>query len=506
MSAGTVCVVLHTHLPWLAHAGEWPVGEEWLYQSWSASYLPVVALLERLADEGHRDVVTLGVTPVLAAQLDDPHCLSAFHTWLGGWQIRAQGLTGAREEHLRDTAAREWQAASEALSTFERGWRYGGSPRLRALADRGVAELLGGPATHPVLPLLRPRVAAAQLTAGLDDAAIRLGSRPEGIWLPECAWVPELAEPLSAAGVRRLVLDGPTLAAAHRSTADAWTLGASDLVGFGRDLATTYRVWSPTAGYPGGADYRDFHTWHHDSGLRPARVTGRGVAPADKAPYDPVRASVALAADVEDFVSAVRARCDEVRMERDGRPGLVVLAWDTELFGHWWHEGPAFLEAVLRRLPAAGIRLTTLRGAVESGAVEGRADLPAGSWGLGKDLGVWTGEPVRDLLATALAAQDRLLQMADSGGAAGRHSAFGQLLREVFLATASDWAFMVSHDSAADYARGRAGGHASRFHRLADLVERGDLEAAASYTEHLRLMDGSVPAGAAARLLGRRSA
>ena len=49
---GTCCIVLHTHLPWLAHHGSWPVGEEWLYQAWAGSYLPVLGLLERLAAEG----------------------------------------------------------------------------------------------------------------------------------------------------------------------------------------------------------------------------------------------------------------------------------------------------------------------------------------------------------------------------------------------------------------------------------------------------------------------
>jgi len=65
--------------------------------------------------------------------------------------------------------------------------------------------------------------------------------------------------------------------------------------------------------------------------------------------------------DWGELPETVRARLAEIRA-RDGRPGLVVAAYDTELFGHWWHEGPAFLERVLRLLPRAGVRLTTLRG------------------------------------------------------------------------------------------------------------------------------------------------
>ena len=30
------------------------------------------------------------------------------------------------------------------------------------------------------------------------------------------------------------------------------------------------------------------------------------------------------------------------------RPPIVVAPYDAELFGHWWYEGPIFLEEVLR--------------------------------------------------------------------------------------------------------------------------------------------------------------
>ena len=99
---GTFCLVLHTHLPWLAHHGAWPVGEEWLHQAWATSYLPVLDVLERLAAEGRRDLVTLGLTPVLAAQLDDPYVRREFHTWLGFWQVRAEGLATHRDPAMRD--------------------------------------------------------------------------------------------------------------------------------------------------------------------------------------------------------------------------------------------------------------------------------------------------------------------------------------------------------------------------------------------------------------------
>jgi 1,4-alpha-glucan branching enzyme len=480
---GTFCLVLHSHLPWLARHGAWPVGEEWLYQAWAGSYLPLVELLRTLAEEGRRDVLTLGVTPVLAAQLDDPYCLRGMHDWLGSWLLRAYGAAGrahgrwpdpalgalARDEHRRATAA---------LADFETHWRHGGSPVLRPLVDSSVIELLGGPATHPFQPLLDERVRAFALEAGLSDAGRRLGTRPAGIWAPECGYAPGMEHGYAAAGVRRFLVDGPAL---RGDTAFARTVGGSDVVCFGRDLPVTYRVWSPRSGYPGGRSYRDFHTYDHASGLKPARVTGRGVPAERKKPYDPSLAAAAVRRDAADFVQVVRRRLVELNA-RHGRPGLVVAAYDTELFGHWWFEGPAWLAEVLRALPEVGVRVSTLRGALEHGGLGGPVELPASSWGSGKDWRVWDGERVASLVAAGNEVQRTLLDTVDLTAKAagpGRDPVLDGLARQSLLALSSDWAFMVTKDSAADYALARARSHAAEVAQVAQLVSSGRRDDAA---------------------------
>lgn len=476
---GTFSLVLHTHLPWLAHHGRWPVGEEWLYQAWAGSYLPIVRVLDRLAAEGHRDVLTLGLTPVLADQLDDPYCLAGFAAWLADWRLRAENLAARGDESARQIATTEFRAASTALAEVAGGWRHGGSPRWRELADAGVIELLGGPATHPVLPLLDPRVARIALAAGLDDARTRLGREPAGIWAPECGWRPGLEHTYAAAGVTHLVLDEATLAAAGRSTAAGYRLGDTDVVAFGRDLTVTNRIWSSRDGYPGGPDYRDFHAVDPESGFRLWRVTGSG---PEKQPWSADSAAAALERDAHDFVDGVRARLQEINA-RDGRPGLVVAAYDTELFGHWWHEGPAFLDRVLRLLPTAGVRVATLRTALESGLVANDSAIlpPAGTWGAGKDFRLWAGESVNALVADGAGVQKRLLAVLDAelpeGARLGRRPDLDQLLRETLLHLSGDWAFAISRDQAPDYAWRRALGHRDAVHWVADALGRGPGEA-----------------------------
>lgn len=486
MTRGSFALVLHSHLPWLAHHGSWPVGEEWLYQAWASSYLPVLDVLDGLAAEGRTDQVTLGVTPVLAAQLDDPYTRAAFGTWLGFWQARSEELAGDRDPALRDLAKYEFTAATNALAAHQR--RGALSPSLRRLADANVIELIGGPATHPFQPLYPDEVVQAGLRIGLDDAMVRWGRRPAGIWAPECGYRPGLEDTYAHTGVARFLVDGPTFRHVGAETWTGRTVGDSDVVAFARDLDVTYRVWSPRRGYPSDPFYRDFHTYHHGTGFRPARVTSVATPADQKAPYDPAAVAGVVARDAADFVAVVVRRLDAIAAER-GRPGLVVAAYDTELFGHWWHEGPQWLAAVLRALPLAGVHVTTLRGAQAAGHVEGPVELAAGSWGSGKDWRVWTGAPVADMVDD----NDRLVRKWRKLPAPRwdqRDPVADQIAREALLALSSDWAFMVTKDSAAQYARARHHTHHNAFTRLADARLAGDESACQAMASELRTRDG----------------
>lgn len=506
-------LVLHTHLPWLAHHGRWPVGEEWLYQSWAAAYLPLLRVFQTLAAEDRSHLVTLGMTPVVTAQLDDPYCLTGMHHWLANWELRAREATTRRSgadsgytepEALRAFGIREQAEARRALDDFEVTWRHGASPLLRGLIDAQTIELLGGPLSHPFQPLLNPRLREFALREGLADAGARFAHVPRGIWAPECAYAPGMERDYAAAGVTHFMVDGPSL---HGDTSLGRPVGDSGVIAFGRDLKVSYRVWSPKSGYPGHAAYRDFHTYDHVTGLKPARVTGRNVPSQDKAPYDAERADQAIDAHVADFVEVVRRRLVS-ESDRIGRPAHVVAAFDTELFGHWWYEGPVWLERVLRALPEAGVRIGTLADAIDDGFVGSPVDLPPSSWGSGKDWQVWSGEQVADLVAlntevvdTALTTVDKALAQAAAGSAwAPRDAVADQILRETLLTVSSDWPFMVSKDTAAEYARYRAHLHAHATREIADALASGRREHAERLADGWNRADGLFGALDARRL------
>ncbi len=223
----------------------------------------------------------------------------------------------------------------------------------------------------------------------------------------------------AAAGVGHFMVDGPSL---HGDTAlgrPVATPTSSRSVATCRS-ATGCGRRSPAI--PGHAAYRDFHTYDHVTGLKPARVTGRNVPSDAKAPYDPERADHAVDAHVADFVEVVRRRLIDESRRGSAGPPTSIAAFDTELFGHWWYEGPVWLERVLRALPAAGVRVGTLSDAVADGFVGAPVELPPSSWGSGKDWQVWAGEQVADLVQlnsevvdTALTTVDKALAQTRRG-------------------------------------------------------------------------------------------
>jgi 1,4-alpha-glucan branching enzyme len=531
-----VAFVLHSHLPWLRRAGTHPVGEEWLFQSWSEAYLPVLEMLERLAAAGGRDLLTLGITPVLAEQMDDPELLGKFHGWLGrrllDLEYTISRYAAADRERHRPVWAHHWRRQAHLLEMVETRFLHGGLTRAFAdLADAGVIQLLGGPSTHPNLALMDdPALIDGQIDEGLACHAAQFGVRPRGVWTPECAYrpagsVPDPAGPAEAsgqgsaglarstaqlpgleqfwasAGVDHLVVDAPTLAGAVPTTRNDpgghppggnapdprtalaevgqadWVatagahvpvgdpldvvdrpvlVGDSDVAAFGRNLAVSYQVWNPRGGYPADPAYRDFHKTDLEGGFKSWRITDR--ESLAKAPYDPLPARERAIAHADHFVSLLHAH-----LEPRDEDAVVVAAYDTELFGHWWYEGPIWLETVLRRLMASGqgasLRATTLAGYLNRHPPTRRLALPESSWGAGKGHWAWVTDETRWIWQALREAEARFAGLPEGTDPAARQAAW----RELCLLQTSDWPFMINHAKSPDYAAERVQIHLARF-------------------------------------------
>jgi 1,4-alpha-glucan branching enzyme len=425
MTDGRLAIVLHSHMPYVEDFGTWPFGEEWLWEAIATSYLPLLDVLDAGAP------VTVSLTPVLCDQLEASGAIERCRAFLREVRPAAYALD---LEAMDDPAV---------VAELERA-----AGEYAAAAERLPADLLGAlapyaawtsAATHAILPLLATDAGVRlQVRTGIDSHRARFGDGWRGgFWLPECAQAPWLHALLEEAGVHATCVDltdvlGPGDPGHLRPLA---TEAGPLLVPI--DRVAVDAVWG-SAGYPSHGAYRDYH-----------RRTPRDHRPwaNDGAVYDPDRAGEQVAAHAADFVARVGERV------RGG--GLCVCALDTELLGHWWYEGPRWLAAVVDEARHRGPELVHLDDALAdcdpapAGALAERVT----SWGTPRDLSTWSGPRVADMAWAARAAE---LDVLAAGAAVGERA-----VRELLALQSSDWAFLVTRDTAGPYPRERFDGHAT---------------------------------------------
>jgi 1,4-alpha-glucan branching enzyme len=431
---GDLAVVLHSHMPYVEGFGTYPFGEEWLFDAVGRSYLPV---LERARD------LTVTVSPVLADQLEAPGVAERLEAFMRRYRLEAAEREAAKAPgELRPAAAAEAGRYRRALSRLE---AFGGEALQAfraAAAERNVA-LIPSAASHAVLPLIATTAGLRlQVDAGLRSHRRRFGAT-QGFWLPECAYRPGIEPRLAEHGLRFFCTDQSAGESALEALAPV--RAGAGLVAFTIDWEAVELVWSPR-GYPSDRAYADFHRLSTD-GMRLWSIGGH--------PYDPAAAHARAESHAADFAGAVAKRLRAFREQRE-KPGLITFAIDTELLGHWWSEGPIWLEAVLRLAGERGVRLLTLPEALARHDPEERP-LRESTWGEAKDLRTWDSPEVADLAWAARRLELRLLAAVDAGLA---RKAAERGARELLALQASDWAFLDRRGQAGDYPYQRSAGHA----------------------------------------------
>jgi len=511
-ASGYLALVLHAHLPFVRHP-EHPrfLEESWLHEAITETYLPLLELLEQWREDRLNVRLTLTLTPTLCSMLSDPLLQSRYE----------QRLSALIELAEREVFRTSWDSACAPLAEACRARltrlrdRWHGCGRnlvaaFRALQDDHRLEIITSAATHAVLPLLADRPAAlrGQILTARDHYRACFGRDPVGIWLPECAYTPGVEPVLQEANLRWFVVDAHGLehampAPRYGTYAPVFTPGG--LAVFARDLESASQVWSRHEGYPGDPRYRDFYRdigfdldfdyvqpylpspEHRGfTGIKYHRITG---GTGEKGYYDPAAAEAAVAAHAAHFLEARGRQLARVAAAMDRAP-IWTAPYDAELFGHWWHEGLAFLDAVVRgaltsRSPCAFVTPTDyLRQHTTLQVVR-----PSPStWGEAGHLRVWLNEANAWIQPHVRVAEQRMTALARRFETPVDlfERALRQAARELLLAQARDWPFILHTGTSPEYSRRRVTDHLCRFHGLYDQLmaeaidETGliDLEAA----------------------------
>lgn len=492
---GYFCLVLHTHMPYVRRNGAFPVGEDWLYQAMSETYLPLLGMLSQLEDEGVGSCMALTVTPVLAEQLADPYVKERFVEYLKVMADHAADDSrdfeyfddrsrGALAEAYRDSYKRKLVAYLAidgdllgAIASFERS---------------GLIETVASAATHAFLPGLRDeRSVRNQVALGIETHRRRFGGQPAGFWLPECGYRRGIEKLLEAEGIRYMLVD-PT-AAPDLSPNYPWTVGSSGVAALARSDRAHRNVWDEVHGYPADARYLDSTKYYHGSGLLYWKVTGPGVPIEDKAVYEEAAAQGTALDHAGHFIGEVEDELGSASPAR--RPGVampVVLAsYDTELFGHGWKEGIYWLEVTLRSLAnCSAVRMVTPSAYLEGNPPDRSAELAQSTWGTGKDSSTWLNQQTRWMWEDLAEVESRMFMLAGRRpGARLAARALEQLEREVLLLESSDWPYMVAKDRAKEYSIERFQTHLERFEAVAGALEQGELEKEESKLSEIEEVD-----------------
>lgn len=537
MHSGNFVLILHTHLPWVLHHGTSPHGVDWLNEAVAECYIPLLNVFNDLMQEGIRPGVSLDISPVLCEQLEHPDFKVEFIKYcdkmIAAAQKDREDFTnwGYDPHHIWLTQYWEdWFASrkDEYLNKYDSSIIKG----LRDLQDKGAIEIMTCGATHGYMPLLGyDKSVNLQVKAAVENYKKHFGRAPKGMWLPECAYRPSYewhtylpVEPfhtkhlrtgveqvLSSHGIEYFVTDEDLIQRVNpigvfidsdknnfvslnsekyrhdmgnfeKNPLRLYNISSSDkteygtAVAFSRHRDISMQVWSGEVGYPGEPDYLDFHKKHVNSWLRYWRVTDNKADMMYKTLYHPDWTNDKSDKQAMHFIHHVE-NTSNFYNNMTGRLSTVCTPFDTELFGHWWFEGPKFIKAVLKGLHHSPyVNSVTASEQIEAVKPKEVVALPEGSWGENNNHDVWSNDENKwtweliyndELRLSNIFAKFPVAQLSKA-----QHRIALQALRELMLLHSSDWQFLIYTQSARDYAEQRLTYHHSDFNRLCDLLEK----------------------------------
>ena len=501
---GYLAIVLHAHLPFVRHMEfEDFLEERWLQEAVVESYLPLIQRFMRLREDGVEFRFTLSISPTLISMLEDSLLRARMRRHLDHL------VSFGESELIRNRDKPELLALSrfhlERFSQMRELYDDLSGDILAPLATleaEGFLELITAPATHAVLPLVacHPPSIRAQVRQGIQSHEKALGRKPRGMWLPECAYYPGLDEVLAEEGIRFFFLDahGVTLAKPKPVFAVyAPIYTPAGVTAFGRDTVASRRVWSIQEGYSGHRAYRDFHS---DVGYELPCETVSELLPPDDARcftgykyhargsqslpaplYQPDLALKKARQHAADFVLGRESMLPTLA-EKMRRPPLFTVPFDAELFGHWWFEGPDFLDSLARRIFHDTRRLTlvTPMEYLHRYPANQKSEPAASSWGEGGQFDSWANDANDWAYPHVHEIATRMTELADffPETSGDRCRALNQCAREVLLAQSSDWTFQIQDPRTRPYAEQRIRNHVGRFLRLYEMLVNDKIDTA----------------------------
>ncbi|QPJ62364.1 MAG: DUF1957 domain-containing protein [Candidatus Nitronauta litoralis] len=503
MPQGFLAFVLHAHLPFVRHPEhEEFLEEDWFYQAITETYIPLIHMFEGLMRDQVPFRLTMSLTPTLLSMMEDPLLQERYIRHLeSSLELAEKEVNRTQgDDQFHPLALYYQKRFREAHTTFCDRYQRNLISAFRKVMEAGHLEIVTCGATHGFLPLMetQPNAIRAQIEVAARTHERLLGRRPRGIWLPECGYTPGIENFLKDAGISFFFLDSHgVLNATPRPKFGHYApvVCPNNVAVFARDPETSKQVWSANEGYPGDVDYRDFYRdvgfdLDYDyvkphiastgdrkmTGFKYFRITGEG---DHKEPYKPEWAMEKAAEHAGNFMFNREKQIEHLHGSM-GREPLVLSMYDAELFGHWWDEGPKWLDFVIRKsaYDQNVFELTTPPEYLERFPNCQQTIPSASSWGYKGHNEYWLNDKTHWIYPHLLAAAEMMHKLAKSFPVAEGVTlrALNQAARELLLAQSSDWAFIIKADTMVEYAEKRTKTHLDRFLNLYHGIVNNDFE------------------------------
>ncbi|MBU1121437.1 MAG: 1,4-alpha-glucan branching protein domain-containing protein [Candidatus Omnitrophota bacterium] len=503
MEKGYFSLVLHAHLPFVRHPEHQDFLEErWLYEAISETYIPLLEMLEGLWKDGVDFCFTLNLSPSLCSMLDDELLKDRYVRHLDKLIELCEKEIDRNKFDLRfkNLSYMYYDRFTRFKSKFLNVYNRNLIAEFKKYQDRGCLEIITCAATHGFLPLLGVDRAAvkAQIRVGANSYRKFFSADPKGIWLPECAYAKGVDKILKEEGIKYFLTETHGILFANprpRFGVYSSYYTKEGVAVFGRDARSSKSVWSSKEGYPGDGRYREYYRdvgfdLDHDyvkpyiascgtricTGVKYYRITGPTL---HKEPYCPNVALEKAAAHAANFMFN-REKQIEHLSSLLGRKPVIVAPYDAELFGHWWFEGVSWLNFLIRKIryDQNTIKLTTpsryLKIYPENQVIEPSPS----SWGWKGYYEVWLNGSNDWIYRHLHRAQKVMSDSANKYGSNGEKMkrVLNQMARELLLAQASDWAFIMKTGTFVAYAKKKTISHLERFYMLEKYLEKESVD------------------------------
>lgn len=490
--------VLHSHLPFVKHPEyDYFLEEHWLYEAITECYIPLLKNLKKLEDENVEFRLTTSVTPPLAEMLNDSHLMDKYEKYL----LRLIELGDKEIERTKDDPVFSGVAHyyknffQNTLEFFQGFLNKNVLSGYKYFNDLGKIEVITCGATHGFLPLLsiNEKAVEVQIKVAVESHTKHFGKPPRGIWLPECAYYEGLDEILKDNGINFFFMDSHGLIYGEPTSingvyAPIYTDHA--VAAFARDPHSAKQVWSSKEGYPGDTNYRDFYRdigydldyeYIKDyidpdgqrvfTGFKYHKVTGETDY---KEVYNPEAAYNKTIDHAKNFHHNREQQFDFLGQNMDRTP-MVVSPYDAELFGHWWFEGVDFLYNVFKQIDQhKTFKAVTPNEYLQMFAKNQMSNPSASSWGDQGYYDVWLNEGNAWIYRHLHFMADTMCEYANrfkDGCDFNINRVLNQMARELLLAQSSDWAFLITTETAVEYSTLRTKEHIHNFLKLTEMID-----------------------------------